>query len=34
MQNKFLNEDVENAEIKQRLRDYEKEIKGYKDKLK
>ena len=34
MQSKFMNDDVENAEIKQRLRDYEKEIKGYKDKLK
>lgn len=33
MQNKVLIEDVENAEITQRLKDYEKEIKGYKDKM-
>ena len=33
IQNKVLIQDVENVEITQRLKDYEKEIKGYKDKM-
>lgn len=34
IQEKGLHEDVDNAEIRQRLKDYEKEVKGYKDKMK
>lgn len=34
MQDKEINGSVENAEIKHRLFEYQKEIKGFKDKLK
>jgi len=29
-----MQEDVENAELKQKMSDYQREIKGFKDKLK